>query len=290
VLPPSLFPTGIRAVITRMAFVRKCPRCGLEITDRSASTCSGCGAKMMVLPRIGIWVGAIIQITLCTVFMLLFGFPKIMILVFSGFILAGSAFAAWVKPKPKQTAPVPVRPVSNPVLLKILGVLLGACSLICLALVIFGFVIFMNAWTRWHQYEGQSYHRAEFQVRHVYYQKRTKGGTDISASGMVEGHLEYLSLLPYVHSVPRSEAELESKVPTGTVISVYLFPNLKGRARVQVYDPVPPAEASHRMAVSTVKNTLLALAVMAGLLFVLTRLRALCFVEEQSVIQQVGSG
>jgi hypothetical protein len=33
----------------------------------------------------------------------------------------------------------------------------------------------------------------------------------------------------------------------------------------------------------------LALAVMAGLLFVLTRLRALCFVEE-SVIQQVGSG
>ena len=245
---------------------------------------------MMVLPRIGIWVGAAIQITLCTVFMLLFGFPKIMILVFAGFILAGSAFAAWVKPKPRVVTPIPARPVSNPVLLKLLGFMLAACSLVCLALVIFGFVIFMNAWTRWHQYEGQSYHRAEFQVKHVYFQRRAKGGTDISASGMVEGHLEYLSLLPYVHSVPRSEAELESKVPMGAVIPVYLFPNLKGRARVQVYDPVPPAEASHRMAVSTVKNILLALAVMAGLLFVLTRLRALCFAEDESAVQQVGTG
>jgi len=222
--------------------------------------------------------------------MLLFGFPKVMIPVFAGFILAGSAFAAWVKPKPKQAAPVPPRPVSNPVLLKLLGFMLAACSLICLALVVFGFVIFMNAWTRWHQYEGQSYHRAEFQVKRVYYQKRTKGGTDISASGMVEGHLEYVSLLPYVHSVPQSEAELESKVPIGAVIPVYLFQNLKGRARVQVYDPVPHAEASHRMAVSTVKNILLALAVMAGLLFVLTRLRALCFAEDESAVQQVGTG
>lgn len=273
-----------------MAFVRKCPRCGLEFTDPSASQCSACGAKMMVLPRIGIWVGALIQITFCTVFMLLFGFPKIMILVFAGFILAGSAFAAWVKPKPKQAALVPARPVSNPVLLKILGFLLAACSFICLALVIFGFVIFMNAWTRWHQYEGQSYHRAEFQVKHVYFQKRVKGGTDISASGMVEGHVEYLSLLPYLHSVPRSEAELDAKVPVGTMIPVYLFPNLKGRARVQVYDPVPPAEASHRMAVSTVKNILLALAVMAGLLFVLTRLRALCFAEDVSAMQHIGTG
>jgi hypothetical protein len=127
-------------------------------------------------------------------------------------------------------------------------------------------------------------------VKRVYYQRRTKGGTDISASGIVEDHLEYLNLLPYVHSVPRSAAELDAKVPIGAVIPVYVFPNLKGRARVQVYDPVPPAEASHRMAVSTVKNTLLALAVMAGLLFVLTRLRALCFAEDQSVIQHVGSG
>ncbi|PYQ36848.1 MAG: hypothetical protein DMG99_21700, partial [Acidobacteria bacterium] len=84
----------------------------------------------MVFPRIGIWVGAAIQITLCTVFMLLFGFPKIMILVFAGFILAGSAFAAWVKPKPRVVTPIPARPVSNPVLLKLLGFMLAACSLV----------------------------------------------------------------------------------------------------------------------------------------------------------------
>ena len=271
-----------------MAFVRKCPQCGLDITDASAAKCPVCGASILALPRIGIWVGAAIQIAICTIFMLLFRFPKIMIVIFSGLILASSAFAAWVKPKLKAAKPVPQRPVSSPILLKVIGFFIALSSFVCLALVLFGFVIFMNAWTRWHQYEGQPYHRSEFQVKHVYYQKRAKGGADISASGMVEGHLESLSLLPYVHTMPRSEAELDSRVPVGTVITVYLFPNLKGQARVQVYDPVPPAEASHRMAVSTVKNTLLALALMAGVLFVLTRLRALCFAD--ATFEQVGTG
>jgi hypothetical protein len=44
------------------------------------------------------------------------------------------------------------------------------------------------------------------------------------------------------------------------------------------------------MAVSTVKNTLLALAVMAGLLFVLSRLRELCFAEKDVAFHQVGTG
>ena len=147
----------------------------------------------------------------------------------------------------------------------------------------------MNAWTRWHQYEGQQYHRSEFQVKRVYYQKRTKGGADISASGMVEGKPEWIGLLPYLHTVPHNEAELGSRVPPGTVIPIYLFPNLKGRARVQVYEPVPPAEASHRMAISTIKNTLLALAVMGMALFVLTRLRELCFAETEASLQQIGT-
>ena len=270
-----------------MAFARRCPKCGWEIVDASAPKCPACGANVFIFPRVGIWIGALIQITLCTVFMLLFGFPKIMIPIFAAMILAGSAFANWVKPK--QTAAAPQRPVSNPFVLKIIGFFIALCAFVCLALVLFGFVIFMNAWTRWHQYEGQTYQRADFQVKRVYYQKRPKGGTDISASGLVEGHLEYLSLLPYVHTMPRSSEELDSRVPVGTVIPIYLFPNLKGRARVQVYDPVPPAEAAHRMAVSTVKNTLLALAVMALVLFVLSRLRQLCFAQDESAVQQVGT-
>jgi hypothetical protein len=244
---------------------------------------------MVGLRRVGIWIGALIQIVLCTIFMIVFRFPKIMIFVFAAVILIATGFAVWVKPRLAARA-VPKRQVSNPILLKVIGFFIALSAFICLALVLFGFVIFMNAWTRWHQYEGQQYHRAEFQVKHVYFQKRSKGGADISASGMVEGRLEYLGLLPYVHTVPRSEAELNSRVPIGSVIPVYLFPNLKGRARLQVYEPVPPAEASHRMAVSTVKNTLLALGVMAIALFVLTRLRELCFAENATVLQQVGTG
>lgn len=273
-----------------MPFARKCPKCGLDVPDRSTVQCPACGAPVFALPRVGIWVGAILQIVICTVFLLLFGFPRIMILIFALVIVAGAAFAAWVKPKRKAQTEAPQRPVSNPILLKIIAFFIAASALVCLAFVLFGFVIFMNAWARWHQYEGQLYHRSDFQVKHVYYQKSSKGGTDISASGVVEGRQEYMNLSPYVHPLPRSKAELDSRVPSGTVIPVYLFPNLKGRARVQVYEPVPPAEAAHRMTVTTVKTTLLALAVMAIVLFVLSRLRELCFVKDENTFQQVGSG
>lgn len=272
-----------------MPSARKCPKCGLDIADRSVVQCPACGAPIFATPRVGIWVGAVIQIVICTLFLLLFGFPKIMILIFAAVILAGAAIAAWVKPRASARATTAPRPVSNPFLLKIIGFFIAVSALVCLAFVLFGFVIFMNAWTRWHEYQGQLYQRTEFQVKHVYYQRGSKGGTDISASGMVEGHLESMSLSSYVHPLPRSKAELESRVPTGTVIPVYLFPNLKGRARVQVYEPVPPAEAAHRMTVSTVKTTLLALAVMAIVLFVLNRLRELCFVNHENTFQQVGS-
>jgi hypothetical protein len=277
-----------------MAMLRKCPKCAQDIADPSVINCPACGAPIFpssLFPsrRVGPWIAATIQIAITTIFMLLFRFPKIMILIFVVVILIGTAFSVWIKPRQAAARTLPSRPVSNPVLLKIIGFFIALSSLICVALVIFGFVIFMNAWTRWHQYEGQPYHRADFRVKHVSFQRRAKGGTDASASGMVEDKLEYINLLPYVRPTPRSEAELNSRVPVGTVIRIYLFPNLKGQARVQVYDPVPPAEASHRMAVSTVKNTLLALAVMAIALFVLSRLRELCFAENEPSLQHIGT-
>lgn len=271
-----------------MPFARKCPKCGLDAPDPSVIKCPACGTAIFKLPRLGLWAAAGIQVVICTVFLILFGFPKILVLVFALLIVGGAATAAWIKPK-RTAKPVPQRPVSNPILLKVIGFCIAVCAFVSLAFVLFGFVIFMNAWTRWHQYEAQPYHRTEFQVKHVYFQRGSKGGTDISASGMVEGKLEYMSLSPYVHPLPRSKAELDEHVPIGTLIPVYLFPNLKGRARVQVYEPVPPAEAAHRMTVTTVKATLLALAVMAIVLFVLSRLRELCFVNENS-FQQVGTG
>lgn len=156
---------------------------------------------------------------------------------------------------------------------------------------LFGSVMFMNDWSRYQIYEGQPHHRADFEVTRVYYQKHPKGGADVYASGTVEGNREWIDLLPYLHTRPQGQAELEERVAVGTSIPVYLFPNLKGRLRVPVYNVVPPAEAYHRRAMAELNYGLLGLALDGGILFVLIRLRRLCFEESESVAAfAVGAG
>ena len=77
--------------------------------------------------------------------------------------------------------------------------------------------------------------------------------------------------------VPRSQADLDSLVPAGTSISVYFSPSLKGRSRVQVFSDVPPAEASRREAMDALHYGLGGLALTAGIIFGMTRLRHVCF-------------
>jgi len=144
---------------------------------------------------------------------------------------------------------------------------------------LFGFVMFINSWTRWHQYEGQPYHRDEFQVTRVYYQRGSKGSIDVYASGEVEDNREWMSLRPYLHSLPHSQGELESMVPAGTVIPVYFFPGMKGRMRVEVYADTPPAEANQRAAMTTLNHGLLGIAITGGLIFFLILLRRMCFAQ-----------
>src|SRR5208283_2785844 len=97
--------------------------------------------------------------------------------------------------------------------------------------------------------QGQSYHATTFQVTRPYYQKSAgMHGPDVAvyASGMVEGKKEWMNLVPYLKPVPRGQAEVNDLVPPGTVIPVYLFPNLKGQSRIQLIDVLPPGEASRR--------------------------------------------
>jgi len=239
-----------------------------------------CGAKIVVLPGAKIWIGALIQIALSTIFMLVFGFPKIMIAIFVTLILIGTALSAWLKARPAVVrGPVPQRPLAHPTLFRILSLISALCALIFISILLFGFVIFMNSWNRWHEYEGQRYQRTDFVVKQAYYQPRRKGNADIYASGTVEGNHEWMSLQRYVESFPRNQAELDSQVPAGTSIDVYYFPGLKGRARVVVYDEVSPAEASRRTAMNTLTYAPIGLGVTAGLIFLLSRLRRLRFAE-----------
>jgi len=109
------------------------------------------------------------------------------------------------------------------------------------------------------------------------------------ASGMVDGQREWMGLYPYLHPRPRNEAELDERVPIGTSIPIYLFPELKGRSRVRVYADTPPAEAYHREAITAANYGLTGLAICGALLFILNRVRRLCFIPRAVLIPQTGS-
>lgn len=152
-----------------------------------------------------------------------------------------------------------------------LGIALG--SLICLSTVLFTFVGFTNTWSAWQRYEGQHHHRAEFEVIRAYVEKQ-KGGPYVYANGLVEGQREWMSLHDYLHHTPRDEAELAARVAPKTSIPIYFLPDMKGQARVRVFDEIPPAEAYHRRAMTTLKNGPLVLTVSAAATFALWMLRA----------------
>jgi hypothetical protein len=170
---------------------------------------------------------------------------------------------------PSLPRPLPM----SVVLLNLAIAILGLAFLSCL---IFGFVAFINAHNAFKRVQGQPYHATTFEVIRPYYQKSAgMHGPDISvyASGMVEGNKEWMSLPSYLKRVPRDQAELNGSVPPGTVIPVYLFPNLKGRSRIQVIDVLPPGEASRRTETWVLQRAPVALAVLGALIFLLVRIR-----------------
>lgn len=222
--------------------------------------------------------------------MLVFKFPKPMIAVFAAFILIGTGLSTIIKSRPVGAPAAPQRPVSNRLLFRIVSVALGLSWFATLCILLFGFVSFMNSWDRWHRYEGHPYQRTDFVVTRTYFQTHTRGGPSIYASGTVDGGKEWMDLGPYLKFRPHSQDELDTHVAAGTVISVYFFPDLKGRTRVQVSSNPPPAEASRRAAMSTLNSSLVGLAVMAGIIFVLVLLRRSCYADTQVSFQQASTG
>ena len=271
-----------------MPFIRKCPKCDLDLTDPTAKVCPMCGSSLALPSKKPLLVIAVFQICVASAFMLLFHFPKWMIAAFAGMILVGTLTGSLVKGQTATTTwkpqPVPTRPI----LFRVVSIGMAIFFLGCLCFGLFGFVIFMNSWNDWHRYEGQPYHVTTFQVTHVYYQKHSKS-TDMYASGMVDGQREWMGLYPYLHPRPRNEAELDERVPIGTSIPIYLFPELKGRSRVRVYAGTPPAEAYHREAITAANYGLTGLAICGALLFILNRVRRLCFAQTDAAFRTVAA-
>jgi hypothetical protein len=145
-----------------------------------------------------------------------------------------------------------------------------------------------NSLTLWRQYRGETYHRTEFEVTRPYYQKSGKGH-DVYASGMVQGQREWMSLVPYLHAEPRSQAELDGLVPPGTVIPIYLFPRMKGRMRVRVDEGLSPADAYYQSGIKALKDSLLGLALTGLCFFVLSRLRRICFAPPAASFQDASA-
>lgn len=273
-----------------MEIVRNCPKCGLDLSTATSPLCPGCGIPTFVLSRKRKWIVAAIQIALSMTFMLVFGFPKFMIVVFVALIVVATAVSMFIKPRPVGALAPPQRPVSNPLVFKILSVAIVLASFAMGCILLFGSVMFLNSWQRWHQYEGHPYQRTDFVVTRAYFQKHNRGGPYLYASGMVEGNKEWMSLRPYVKFVPHSQEELDTQVGAGTVIPIYFFPDMKGHARVQVVSDLPPAEAGRRAAMGTLHSSLNGLAVTGVILFLLILLRRTCYIDREVSFQQAGTG
>lgn len=210
---------------------------------------------------------------------LILGFPHFMIWAFVALGLIGGIVGTFVKPKAGVRVRALQRPVARPVLFWITSVGIAFCALAFVCLFFIGLPMFLNLWTQWHRFEGQPYHRAEFQVTKVYFQ-RQRGGPDVYASGIVEGNREWMSLAPHLGTIPRSQEELEDRVPQGMAIPIYLFPGMKGRWRVRALNEGPPVEPAHQMAINVAKYGLLCFAISAAMIFLLLRIRRMCFAQE----------
>lgn len=254
--------------------MRKCAACGFEGDNFPGGACPQCGKQSSARAAINPWVGALVQFALAAGFMLIFHFPRPFIFIFAAFIFLGTLLS--VRLRSLQTVRPKLPPAPQTPAAQFLAVAIGICAFLFFSCLLFGFAMFMNSWSAWQRYQGQGYHATTFQVVRVYYQ-RSRGthgpSIYIYASGMVEGKKEWMGLSPYLTTKPHGQGELESMVPAGTIIPVYLFPDLKGEARVELIGPQPPAEANRKQAMLVLNRALTILAGLGLVIFVFLRIR-----------------
>ncbi len=276
-----------------MAAAHQCPACGFECDSFPDLSCPQCGRKFLRSGSFLPWLAVLAQVAFVTGTMFAFHFPRPMILFFG----SATFFIAVLSLRRRSTLPTskPLPLSSQPMSVILLDLAIAALGFAFLCCLLFGFVAFINADNAFKRVQGQPYHATTFEVTRPYYQ-RSAGmhGPDIAiyASGMVEGKKEWMSLVPYLRRDPRdrlpqNQAEVNDLVPPGTVIPVYLFPNLKGQSRIEVIDVLPPGEASRRTETWVLRRAPVALAVLGALIFLLVRIRRF---RSSSAAQVLSSG
>ena len=260
-----------------MDALRQCPACRFESDSFPDLSCPQCGEKFTRSGVFSPWPVGLALAVLLTGFMLAFHFSRPIILL-SGlasflFSVLGLrrrlSLSASGKSSPRPLASQPV----SVTLLNITIAILGLAFLCCL---LFGFVSAMNAHIAVERVEGQPYHATTFQVIRPYYQKSDGSHSmvvSVYASGMVEDKKEWMDLSLHLKRSVRNQSELNDLVPPGTVIPVYLFPNLKGQSRIQLIDVLPPGEASRRTEMWVLRRAPVALVALGALILLSLRIR-----------------
>lgn len=176
----------------------------------------------------------------------------------------------------------------HPILVEFIDLVIAFFAASFGMILFFGSFFFLNSRSESQLYSGKSYRVTNFNVVRVYFQPGSAGGENgvpvgptYTASGIVEGKQEWMDLRLWLPSTPQSPApqdlyELEQRVPAGTIIPAYFFPDLKGMRRLHPATTLPPAEQGDQNVRDTLHYGGLALAVCAAAVVVLIPLRRAC--------------
>lgn len=93
------------------------------------------------------------------------------------------------------------------------------------------------------------------------------------ARGVVEGHEEWMDLIPFLTFTPKDQETVLRAVPAGTVIPVYYNPQLQGEYRVRLLTSALPQEASRHWAAAVFRYGSVALLTTGVMLLGCLRLR-----------------
>ena len=184
------------------------------------------------------------------------------------------------KPLTREEIAKQERNAPYPALLRVatFGVVLSGTLL--LTSFIGSFVMFMNTREDAKQESVGTYRATSFYVLQTYWQKgalasghNVDSPTRAFARGTVDGHQEWMDLIPILKFIPKDQQTVTRAFPEGTIIPVYYNPQLQGEYRVRPLSATLPAEANRHASSVIFRYGMLALLITGTMLFGCLRLR-----------------
>ena len=261
-----------------MSASTSCPACGHVFDAAATRTCPACGRDQG--PNWQPWIG-IIRVLGVVGFLVVVRAPWQVTVIAAALVAAYGLLRRkqekW--PQTRQEVEEQERNAVHPKLLRVATVGVGLSLGLLVASFIASFVMFMNAREDARSESVGSYHASSFRVVQSYLQKGTaRSGTMDTptrafARGVVEGHEEWMDLVPFLTFLPKDQETVLRAVPAGLVIPVYYNPQLQGEYRVRLLTSVQPPEASRHWAAAVFKYGSAALLITGAALLAFMRLR-----------------